>query len=142
MAGDTRSYALDVSELLFRLSTESLRLRSNDTLRFETVASLVNARVEKLPLTHLDAVDVRAHFDVVESKGPVRVHVTLPRSCADLLIEEKRRFAKLLDRSLTMADMISILLFDFVAEHHSKRILGKIGMDEGASGQDKPTSVT
>ena len=54
MAGDTRSYALDVSELLFRLASESLRLRSNETLRFETVASLVNARIPALPLTRLD----------------------------------------------------------------------------------------
>lgn len=130
MAGDTRSYALDVSELLFRLASESLRLRSNETLRFETVASLVNARIPALPLTRLDAADVRAHFNVVESKGPIRIHLSIPRASADRLVEEKRRFANLLGMTLTMGDMLSILFFDFVAEHHSKRILGNIGIED------------
>lgn len=44
MSADTRNYVLDISTDLFRLSTESLRLRSNETLVYATLESLIDSR--------------------------------------------------------------------------------------------------
>ena len=48
MDADSRGYTLDISEHLFRLTTESLRIHSNETKAYQTLENLVDARTGDL----------------------------------------------------------------------------------------------
>jgi hypothetical protein len=143
MSGDTRSYTLEVSEYLFMLTTESLRRHSNATQRYQTLASLVNERAASgVPLEQYDTETLRQHLETIPTKGPIRIHLSISRSSADTLIDAKRKLAKQLGASLTVGDALSVLLLDFMAEHHAKRILGKI-VDEASDTRDEASpSIT
>lgn len=141
MAGHTRSYVLDVSEFLFRLTTESLRLRSNTTMRFESVASLVAERLSgDLTFEHHDIETLREHLRAIPTKGPHRIHLTVSKPNADLLVASKKWLATRLASSVTVGDAYSVLLFDFIAEHHAQRILAKVFADGGTPSPGDPSS--
>jgi len=131
MSGNTRGYALDISEHLFRLTTESLRIHSNETRRYQTLASLVSERAGAgVTFDHHDEQTLRRHFEAVPTKGSIRIHLTLTKAGGDALIGAKRRLAKRFGTPLNIGDALSVLLLDFVAEHHARRVLEKIMPDD------------
>ncbi|PMZ68353.1 hypothetical protein C1X65_30010, partial [Pseudomonas sp. FW305-70] len=66
MSADTRNYVLDISTDLFRLSTESLRLRSNETLVYATLESLIDSRAASSTYSdELKPETLRKHLRVV-----------------------------------------------------------------------------
>ncbi len=142
MSGDTRGYSLDVSEYLFRLTTESLRLLSNETRRYHSLTSMVNqlagAGAADAIAQH-DVETLRQHLNKIPTKGPIRIHLHITKTSADNLIDAKKRLAKELGSSLTVGDAISMLLFDFVVEQNASRLLSKLGIDETIRGRDEPT---
>jgi hypothetical protein len=141
MSGDTRGYSLDVSEYLFRLTTESLRLLSNETKRYHSLTSMVNqlagAGAADAIAQH-DVETLRQHLSKIPTKGPIRIHLHITKTSADNLIEAKKRLAKELGSTLTVGDAISMLLFDFVVDQSASRLLSKLGLDETSSKCDGP----
>lgn len=141
MGGDTRGYALDVSEHFFRLTTESLRLHSNETRRLQTLASLVNARAAQSKMTEmLDAATIRDHLVAIPTRGDIRINLRITRSSADTLAKAKERLTTMLGTSLTMGDALSVLLFDYVAEQKTSVVLQRLDLDETKEKRGKPSA--
>lgn len=143
MTGDSRDYSLDVSEYLFRLTTESLRLLSNETKCFQSLTSLV----EKLAgptaadaLAQHDVETLRQHLSKIPTEGPIRIHLQIAKTSADNLVEAKRRLGEELGSDLSVADAISMLLFDYVVDKNASKLLAQMGIDlttnAGRSAQD------
>lgn len=142
MSGDTRGYSLDVSEYLFRLTTESLRLLSNETKRYHSLTSLVNQLAgpgAADAIAQHDVETLRQHLSKIPTKGPIRIHLHITKTSADNLIEAKKRLAKELGSSLTVGDAISMLLFDFVVERSAAKLLSKLGVDDASQACDVPS---
>ncbi|MDF0490474.1 hypothetical protein PX554_20290 [Sphingomonas sp. H39-1-10] len=117
MTGRTRAYALDISEHLFLLTTEGIRLRSNETRRYQTLAKLVTDRLQVEPRLGVeDLVSLREHLEATPTKGGIRIHLNISRTSANSLIDVKKRLAQELGGDLTVGDALSILLFDYIAE--------------------------
>ena len=125
-----RGYTLDVSEYLFRLTTESLRIHSNQTRRYQSLGNLVNARAGAAgAIEQHDVETLRKHLEKVPTKGPIRIHLSITKTSAESLTEAKRRLEKHLGSALTVGDAISMLLFDYVVEQGTAKLLSKIGID-------------
>ncbi len=142
MTGDTRGYSLDVSEYLFRLTTESLRLLSNETKRYHSLTSMVNQLAgpgAAEAIAQHDVETLRQHLSKIPTKGPIRIHLHITKTSADNLIEAKKRLAKELGSSLTVGDAISMLLFDFVVDQSAAKLFSKLGVDEASQSCDRPS---
>lgn len=60
----------------------------------------------------------------------IRIHLSITKTSAESLTEAKRRLEKHLGSALTVGDAISMLLFDYVVEQGTAKLLSKIGIDE------------
>ncbi|MFS0849764.1 hypothetical protein AB3M93_09910 [Novosphingobium panipatense] len=146
-----RGYTLDVSEYLFRLTTESLRIHSNQTRRYQSLANLVNARATASAAGAIEQHDVetlRQHLEKVPTKGPIRIYLSISKTSAENLTEAKRRLEKHLGSALTVGDAVSMLLFDYVVEQGTAKLMSRIGIDQpkppkgsGGRGRDEGEKV-
>lgn len=129
MSGETRGYTFDVSEGFFRLTTECLRLRSNETLRYQSLASLLEGLTpEGAPkLAGIDTDTVRDHLVSIPTRGAVRLFIRMSRESADLLVEAKRALAVRMKARLTVADAISVLLLDYLIAQKADNVMRRIG---------------
>ena len=138
MGQDSRGYALSISEHLFRLTTESVRLHSNETRRFQTLAKLVNARANnRSKMDAHDPATMRDHLVTIPTKGNIRINLSLTRSSADSLREAKQRLSKELGSNLTFGDTLSILLFDYVVEQKATNVLQKLRLSSAHNDEDQ-----
>jgi hypothetical protein len=131
MSADTRNYVLDISTGLFQLSTESLRLHSNDTLKYETLESLIdclaassNFKSEHQPDT------LRKHLCAVPTVGQVRIYLNILTTSATSLDDACASLSQRLGSAVTVGDALSVMLFDYVAEKKAAQILNRIGLNE------------
>lgn len=139
MTGDMCDYALDISEHLFHLTTESLRLRSNETRKYQTLTSLLDQRIFASSTLDEHAPDtIRQHLSTVPTKGDIRIHLRIARSSADNLAEAKRRLGVFLGSAVTVGDTLSIMLFHYVVEQKAARVLQRIGLDDLELGAGQP----
>jgi hypothetical protein len=129
MGSETRGYTFDVSEAFFRLTTECLRLRSNETLRYQSLASLMEGLTPggAPRLIALDTNVVRDHLVTIPTRGTVRLFIRMSRENADLLVEAKRGLAARLNARLTVADAISVLLLDYIIAQKADNVMRRIG---------------
>jgi hypothetical protein len=142
MSADTRSYALDISTVLFQLSTESLRLHSNETQRYETLESLIDSRLTSSSYKdEHKAATLRKHLGAVPTAGHVRIHLNILTTSATSLDEACACLALRLGSEVTVGDALSVLLFDYVAEKKAAEVLNRIGLNEIVqSGGNQPSS--
>lgn len=131
------AYVFNVSEHLFRLMTEAVRLSSNETGRFTSVACVIglHASAVRAGFQHHDIDTLRGHFATVPTGGDIRVDVTLAASDMDDLCQARRRLAAQLGGAWSDADAVSALLFDYVVELKTRELLGKLGIDQAAAGR-------
>jgi len=145
MVGDNGDYSLDVSEYLFRLTTESLRLLSNETQCYENLTSLVERLAGPGAAEALGQHDIetlRQHLSKIPTEGPIRIHFEIAKASSDNLNEAKQRLAEKLGADLTVADAISMLLFNYVVEKSASKLLAQLGIDpvdsaKGGSGANE-----
>jgi hypothetical protein len=138
-----------VSEPLFRLMTEGVRLLSNDTARFATLAELIELRRRTvlLSLPRHDTAALRGHFETAPSDGPISVACDLSRAGADCLDKARKWLTTELTFEATLTDAVSALLFDYAVEQSATRLLRDMGLGTspatvGAdSDRDDPSNV-
>lgn len=131
MVGESGDYSLDVSEYLFRLTTESLRLLSNETQCYENLTSLVEKFAGPGAADSLGQHDIetlKQHLSKVPTEGPIRIHFEIAKASSDNLNEAKQRLCETLDADLTVADAISMLLFNYVVEKSATKLLARMGI--------------
>lgn len=140
MPGGSRSYALDISVELFKLTTESVRIHSNETLRYQTLAQLVTNCINQPTTTDgHDPADLRGYLGKLPTRGDVRIHLNFSRANADLLVEIKKRFSQEIGGALTIADAVSILLYDYLVDRSATRVLSRLSLG-GSAGPFTPPS--
>lgn len=129
MKAEAREYVLEISEPLFRLTTESVRLRSNHTRSHETLSSLLLhlASMERDVAGH-DADVLRQHLKLIPAAGDIAVLLTLPSFCVDRLAGIGTSLAKLIGEQLTRGEILSLLLFDYVVERKAIQVLDALGL--------------
>jgi len=144
MTEDTRAYTFEVSETLFRLATESVHLRSNETKRFQTLGGLVNARVADgiSALGDSDATTLKTHLSRIPTKGPIKISLTISKTSAKSLSEAKERLGKIIGEHLTLGDALSLLLFDYIAQAKADRLIAKALGDEARLERDESRNQT
>lgn len=128
---DTTGYVLDISEPLFRLTTESVRLRSNETLEYETISSLVSHRTARVvrEISQKSAT-IKEHLSWIPTEGVIKLRLDISRTSASSLDEIKEMLSQQLGSNLTLGDALSVLLFDYVAERKAARVLEKVGLGD------------
>ncbi|AOH87246.1 hypothetical protein AWL63_24130 (plasmid) [Sphingomonas panacis] len=141
MSADTRNFVLDISTDFFKLSTESLRLHSNETHRFETLESLINARAASGSYKDEHKTDtLRKHLCAIPTEGDIRITLTIRKTSAESLDEARARLCGRLGSDITVADAISVLLFDYVAEKRAGQLLDRIGLGDSTQNGDKTSA--
>ncbi|MCF8708380.1 hypothetical protein [Rhizorhapis sp. SPR117] len=139
MSAESREFTLDVSEHFFHLTTESIRLRSNETRRYQTLSSLIDSRIlEAKKIDDHDSDTLRDHLEVVPTKGAIRINLTISKTSADLIGDARNRLATQLGTDLSFGDALSILLFDYVVERKAAHVLSTLGLDEMRDNHDEP----
>lgn len=134
MPGSSRSYALDISAELFKLTTESVRLHSNETLRYQTLAQLVTHRLSNHAVADgYDPTELRGFLNSLPTRGNVRIHLNISRTSALSLVEIKKRLSLEIGGTLTVGDAISLLIYDYLIEHSAARVLPNVGLDDSGS---------
>jgi hypothetical protein len=136
MPGRSRSYALDISAELFKLTTESIRLHSNETLRYQTLAQLLTHRINNPTVAEsLDPAELREYLYALPTRGSIRIHLNISRTSADSLVEIKKRLSREIGGNLTVSDAIALLICDYLVKQSATRVLPKVGLgDTGRSG--------
>ncbi|CCW18978.1 hypothetical protein EBBID32_33360 [Sphingobium indicum BiD32] len=134
MPGSSRSYALDISAELFKLTTESIRLHSNETLRYQTLAQLLTQRISNPAVAdNLNPAELREYLDVLPTRGSIRIHLNISRTSAQSLVEIKKRLSREIGNTLTVSDAVALLIYDYLVEHSATRVLPKLGLADPGS---------
>ena len=106
-----------VSDELFRLAAEAIKLRSIELGRFvtisETVATLLTARS---PGADLDRDSSRDHLSAMPSAGQIVIELELSAAACRLLGALVADLSAQLTIDVSRTDAISALLFDYLVE--------------------------
>jgi hypothetical protein len=139
MSADNRNYVLDISIDLFRLTTESLRLHSNETRQYQTLANLVNCRAETKNCGEEHRPDtLRKHFHAIPTDGDIHISLDILKTSAESLDQTREHLCRKLGSDMTVGDALSVLLFDYVAERKAAEVLDRMGLGEfNQNGDDK-----
>lgn len=123
-------YALEVSPLLFELATDSLRHHSNARHALRSFDDLIVACISNM--LAMDAIDddaVRDHLQTMPADGDIHVRLTLDDASDQRLSEVREHLQGRLDIQLSLPQMISALLFVFVVERETQRVMEKMRRD-------------
>lgn len=124
-----------ISEHLFRLTTESLRLYSNETCQHQTLEHLLVARRRRAArYGDHDTATLKEHLSVVPTSGIVSITLNPPPSIMQYLNEVRRLYGKRLGVGLTLGDALSLILFDYIVEQKANQLLTAIDVDGYLSG--------
>ena len=109
-SADSPDCTLDISEHLFRLTTESLRLRSNETRSYQTLECLLEARNGSLArIRDRDMATLKEHLVAIPTQGDIRIELHISQTSADCLDEVKDHLSKEMDTDLTVGDALSVI---------------------------------
>ncbi|AMK20549.1 MULTISPECIES: hypothetical protein [Sphingomonadales] len=142
-AAEHEGFVLDVSGYLFRLTTECLRLFSNETNEHQTLVSLVAARLAEPGAAGRHEVrTMREHFAAIPTHGDVKIRLPLSDANAQALEEMRQALGRRLDTTLTIGDALSALLFDYVVELKTSQILDRLSLEQRLDGGEPGRTST
>src|SRR3546814_12712583 len=127
-AADSRDITFNISEPLFRLTTEGIRLHSNETLHHQTLSNLIDhrsSRTEKIG-SH-DTRTLKEHLTSIPSDGTIRIRLNISRTTATRLDEEKDLLSCQHDSKLTRSEerragkeWVSTYRYRWSTDHYKK----------------------
>lgn len=137
MTGEPCSLTLDISEHLFRLTTESVRLRSNETKCYQTLADLVTEQVASYRKIDDQSPELmREHLSTVPTRGNVRINIVIAESIVSSLLEAKCNLTCRLGSNISLGDTLSILLFNYVITQRTAQIMRRIRLEKQVEGSN------
>ena len=128
MSAEHRTYDLDVSEALFRLAAECVRLLSEETKAFSSLDGVVAARGSRAEAGfpgHATETII-GHLETLTSAGAIRIAIRLDRTTDEQIAAAQDLLETRLGRSISLSDTVSVLLFDMTVEHASVAILQQL----------------
>lgn len=130
MAAQHHPIELRVSEFFFRLTTECLRVRSNEVLCPQNVGELVGHLLtlsgKDLPPSEVTV--IRDHLETIPSYGDVPLIFALDGAAAGRLANVMQALSGSLGTPVSQADAISVLMLEYIAGKKAVSILQKLGI--------------
>lgn len=128
---DERTFMLNISEGLFRLMTESVRLFSNKQLRFSDINEVVNERATAAHSigSHYRPNSIKEHLRIIPTEGDVGLELTILETSAVAIDDAIPDLEGIIESSLSFASAISIVLFDLIVEENRTEIINKLGLN-------------
>lgn len=116
---------IEVSEPLFRIVTEGVRLHSNEVAALSSLAALVEARRRTflMSLHQHEKATLQAHFAAVPSAGVIGIELDLSPAAADCFAKARTWLSSELAMEAGAADALSALLFDYAVERAAARMM-------------------
>lgn len=126
MNDSTTTLHIAVSQWFWRMATEAVRIRSNETYRDETLANVISEIALATPEPKCETTLLRRHFEVIPSVGSIKVELCLDSQAVANIVNVSRLITQQLGTAATHTDAISWLLYDYIASHHASKIMGAI----------------
>lgn len=130
MSDSVEKIDMSVSDSLFRLTTESIRVLSNERHEYVAIGDVVNAhaaRMRQTSPTHTPKT-AGAHLAIIKTDGDIPIHIEIRRSSYEDVLASAEILSHVLATSVRFADAISVLLFDFIAERETMRLAARLGL--------------
>jgi hypothetical protein len=126
-----------VSQYLFRLATESVRLYSNKVGIFSTLDDTVNAIADRAAtiVSEYGETAIHEHFRIIPTEGSKALSVTILESNAPSYAMAAETLTSVIARRMSVIDAVSLALYDLVAEQEVAQLAAKLGIPaEAAAG--------
>lgn len=137
MADGGNIYRFCVSEYFFRLTTECIRLHSNERQKYSVLNDVINARAGRaLSVSAAHPPEyIKEHLRLIPSGGEIPVEIEILQSSADQINGGARSISAAIGSSVQFADALSVIMFDFMVEANRTEILTKIGLTSSDAAQ-------
>lgn len=128
-----RALHLNISEGLFRLVTESIRLFSNRQMKCSSISDVVNERapVAASISAHYKPKSLQEHLRIIPTEGDVELELTILETSATAINGSIADLEKLIGSSVSFAAAVSLVLFDYVVEENRTEVINKLGLNIG-----------
>ncbi|WP_404479061.1 hypothetical protein [Novosphingobium sp. BL-52-GroH] len=137
MADGSNIYRFDVSEYYFRLTTECIRLHSNERKKYSALSDVINFRAERaLSVSAAHPPEyIREHLRLIPSTGEIPVEIEILQSSSDKINNGAESISAAIGSSIQFSDALSVIMFDFMVEANRTEILTKIGLTSAEASQ-------
>ena len=129
-----------VSQYLFRLATESVRLYSNKVGALSTLDDTVNGIADRALtiVPEYGSAAVQEHFRIIPTEGSNTLSITILESNAPSYAMAAEMIASVMSQRMGVIDAVSLALYDLVAEQEVAQLAAKLGIPpEAAAGYRK-----
>jgi hypothetical protein len=126
-----RALSLNISESLFRLVTESIRLFSNKHLRCSNISDVVNERAPAASSIrdHYRPKSLQEHLRIIPTDGDLELDITILATSVEAIDDSISDLEELIGSSVSFASAISLVLFDFIVEENRTEVINKLGLN-------------
>lgn len=126
-----------VSQYLFRLATESVRLYSNRTGVFSTLDDTVNGIADRALtiVPEYGEAAIKEHFRIIPTEGTKTLSVTILESNAPSYTMAAEMLASVMSKRMGVIDAVSLALYDLVAEQEVAHLAAKLGIPAEAAAE-------
>lgn len=130
MSNSSNELQIYVSEYYFRLTSECIRLHSNQKLRHTTLSEVVNERAcEGSEIRkRYSAAELREHLSIIPTNGNISITIEITESSESNIDDTAITISEMMGFSMQFEDALSVILFDFVVEANSTEVLTKLGL--------------
>lgn len=124
-----------VSQYLFRLATESVRLYSNKVGSVVTLDDAVNGIAHRAStIVHeYGSAAVKEHYRIIPTYGSIPIYITILESNAPSYTMAAEMLSSMMLKHMDIIDAVSIALFDLVAEQEVAQLASKLGISPEAA---------
>ncbi|TCM32336.1 hypothetical protein [Novosphingobium sp. ST904] len=131
MGGQQKHISLKVSDYYFRLSTEAIRLHSNQNKEFSSLERVVDDRAQAIDSIALqyDPEDMKEHMRLIPSVGNTEFGICILQSSEQSISDAIPKLEKAMGESIAFKDALSLLLFDYIVEANATEVMTKLGMN-------------
>ena len=126
-----RAFSLKISESLWRLMTESVRLFSNKRLRFASISDVVNDRAPEAATMHAHyrPSSFTEHLRIIPTDGEIGVELEILESSVSAIDGSVPGLEQMIGSSVSFASAVSLVLFDFIVEEARTEAMSKLGLN-------------
>lgn len=132
MSSNIEVVTIHTSEQLFKLTSEGVRIGSDEAKRHITISELVSdllAHWRDNALMPSKSI-IETHLSIIDPDGEYEVVLTLERSSKGELDNLDAWLAKLTGRCSDLRNACSVLVMSYIADRESARIASRIGIPD------------
>lgn len=126
-----------VSDYLFRLATESVRLYSNKMWALTSLNDTINSRSGRVEtiVAEYGIEPIREHFRIIPTDGLREISIEIVETSAGSFETAAEMLSDALKQRMDVIDAVSISLYDFIVEEEISQVAKKLGLSGVAAAQ-------